>query len=185
MEQSFLSPNVNDLKAPQDDVMTLYQNTLMRKEIGLSVQETVRDYLQLATSSLADVNGTLSYFSDIVENDLAANVNGYDRIMADWSQVQGAAIIGSIVNHVSQELVMIYGLKLIEQLRLEVFGPNGGCVSHGNKWVSQAIKLYAPDYRIETTVEDFVLWLCVRAARRLILEDGIGARRGNPPKEKE
>lgn len=185
MERDFLTPDINGQR-PVDDVQALYQNAPSRKEVAGSVQNTVRDYMFLATASLADVHGTLSYFSELVESDLAANVNGYDRIMNGWQSAQGSAIIGSIINHVSQELVLLYGVKMIEQLRLEVFGPNGGCVPHGGKWISRAIQLYADEYRIETTIEDFVIWLCIRAARRLILEEGIGARRPQPPaKEKE
>ena len=182
MERSLLVQNPNDLQAPEDEASSIYQAVGLRREVGQWVQETVREYMYLTTASLADVNGVLSYFSDIVESDLAANVNGYDRIMSEWENAQGAALIGSIVNNVAQELTLIYGLKVIEQMRLELFGPHGGCASHGSKWVSRAIKLYAPEYRVETTVEDFVLWLCVRAARRLKLEQGIGAR---TPVEKE
>ncbi len=193
MERSFLTPDPNEMQAPVDAAAAIYQNVPLRREVGMWVQDTVRDYIQLATSSLADIKGTLSYFSDIVESDLAANVNGYDRIMNEWDQAQGKAIIGAIINHVAQELTLVYGLPVIEQLRLEVFGPKGGCAPHGQKWVSRAIQLYAAEYRIETTVEDFVVWLCARAARRLVLEQGIGNRQpsgisggpGIPPKEKE
>jgi hypothetical protein len=192
MEPSLLSRDPNETQAPIDVAAAIYQNVPLRREVGMWVQDTVRDYIQLATASLADIKGTLSYFSDIVESDLAANVNGYDRIMSEWEQAQGKGIIGAIINHVAQELTLVYGLQVIEQMRLEVFGPRGGCAPHGQKWVSRAIQLYAPEYRIETGVEDFVLWLCVRAARRLVLEQGIGMRQPSvtggpsiPPKEKE
>lgn len=155
------------------------EKAMLRRELGESVLNRVDDLVRVSVGSLADADGILSYFSGAIEADVAGNVNGYDRIMDDWSKVNAAAIIGAIINNVAQDLNLVYGPETIIELRRGVFGDKGGCVPHGSVWNSRAVMMFAGEQtRIGTQVEDFIVWLVIRTARMISLSDGIATKGG-------
>lgn len=148
----------------------LLRTVIQRLEIGQKVEEVVIRYLRMLVDKQPDPESIYSYFTELVEIDIACNVNGYDRTIDDFKGSNQARLIGSIIMFITTQLNFLFGEANIRRMRRDAFGPNGGV--QVDCWVSGAAGLYidAGSMKFQTSTEDFALWLIIRAAKIIILD---------------
>lgn len=148
-----------------------------RLNLATLVEESTIKYLKMLTSKQPEPEDILRYFTECAEADIVCNVSGYDRTIADFKAANKAELIGSIIVFIGTQLNFLYGEETINMLRRDAFGQSGGVQLQ--RWVSGALGLYGgTEMKLQTSNEDFTLWLIIRAAKMIIFEQAIV----HPPK---